>query len=100
MEELSRHVDRLAAAAAWDELDELRDLCRKAVERGRQLWPIAGRAEYRMALEAPASWAARMLVPGAGRFAPGPLPEVAAAHHSWAELAPHVAAGQPEPAIA
>jgi hypothetical protein len=100
VEELARHVGRLAAAEAWDELVELRDLCRAALERGRQLWPAAALAEYRLALDAPAEWAAGVLVTGAGRFAPGPLPEVAASTHTWAELAPWVAPGTPEPAVA
>ncbi|MGH9149867.1 MAG: hypothetical protein ACRD0F_05945, partial [Acidimicrobiales bacterium] len=80
LDELVIVADRLCAAADWDGLVELRDRARAAVERGRQLWPIASHAEYRLALEAPAAWAGPVLVPGAGRFAPGPLPEVAAAH--------------------
>jgi hypothetical protein len=100
VEELARHVGRLARAEAWDELVELRDLCRSALERGRQLWPVSALAEYRLALDAPARWAARMLVTGAGRFTPGPLPEVAASTHTWADLAPWVDVGTPEPAVA
>jgi hypothetical protein len=99
MDELVRHIDRLCTAEDWDEVVELRDLCRKALERGRQLWPVASQAEYRLALEAPARWAAQVLVPGTGRFALGPLPEVAASSHRWDELAPHVVAG-PEAAMA
>jgi hypothetical protein len=90
LDELLRHVDRLCAARDWEGLLELRDRCRKALERGRQLWPVASHAEYRLALEAPGPWAAGVLLPGAGRFALGPLPEVAAAGHTWAELAPHL----------
>jgi hypothetical protein len=93
LDELVRHVDRLCAAREWDELVRLRDLCRKALERGKQLWPAAAHAEYRLALEAPAEWAAAMLVAGTGRFALGPLPEVAASTHTWAELAPHAPPG-------
>lgn len=92
LDELLRHVDRLCAAGKWEALLELRDRSRKALERGRQLWPVASHAEYRLALEAPGPWAAGVLVPGAGRFALGPLPEVAAAGHTWAELAPHLPA--------
>ena len=92
LDELVRHVDRLCAARDWEGLLELRDRSRKALERGRQLWPVASHAEYRLALEAPGPWAAGVLLPGAGRFALGPLPEVAAAGHSWAELAPHLPA--------
>ncbi|HEX2039575.1 MAG TPA: DUF6183 family protein [Acidimicrobiales bacterium] len=93
LDELTRLVDDLCDAHEWDELVRLRDLCRKALERGKQLWPVAAHAEYRLALEAPAPWAARMLVPGTGRFALGPLPEVAASTHTWADLAPHVPPG-------
>ncbi|HWC10307.1 MAG TPA: hypothetical protein VG455_03700, partial [Acidimicrobiales bacterium] len=92
LDELLRHVDRLCAARDWEGLLELRDRARKALERGRQLWPVASHAEYRLALEAPGPWAAGVLLPGAGRFALGPLPEVAAAGHTWAELAPHLPA--------
>jgi hypothetical protein len=90
LDELVRHIDRLCAARDWEGLLELRDRSRKALERGRQLWPAASHAEYRLALEAPGPWAAGVLLPGAGRFALGPLPEVAAAGHTWAELAPHL----------
>src|SRR4029453_4808223 len=58
-----------------------------------QLWPVAAHAEYRLALEAPGRWAAAVLVDGAGRFAPGPLPEGAAGTHEWADLAPHAPPG-------
>jgi hypothetical protein len=34
-----------------------------------------------------------MLVEGAGRFTLGPIPEVAAQHHTWAELAPYAPPG-------
>jgi hypothetical protein len=74
-------------------LMELRERARRALERGRQLWPAASHAEYRLALDAPAAYSAAVLVEGAGRFAIGPLPEVAASTHAWADLAPHVAPG-------
>jgi Family of unknown function (DUF6183) len=93
LDELVRLVDSLCATREWDRLVELRDRCEQAVERGRQLWPVAAHAEYRLALEAPGRYAAAVLVEGAGRFAPGPLPEVAASTHEWAELAPHVTRG-------
>ena len=60
---------------------------------GKQLWPAASHAEYRLALEAPGQWAASVITEGAGRFALGPLPEVAASTHTWAELSPHLAPG-------
>lgn len=93
LDELTRLVDRLCRAQAWDDLVELRDRCRAALQRGKQLWPAAAYAEYRTALEAPAKWAARMLEPGAGRFALGPLTEVVASSHTWDELAPHLPPG-------
>jgi hypothetical protein len=95
LDELVRLVDALSTSREWDRLIELRDRCVHAVERGRQLWPVAAHAEYRLALEAPGRWAAQMLVEGAGRFAPGPLPEVAASTHEWADLAPHAPVGPP-----
>jgi hypothetical protein len=78
LDELVRQVDRLADGDDWHGLLDLRDRCRRALERGRQLWPAASLAEYRLALDAPGKWAAAMLVPDAGRFALGPLSEVAA----------------------
>jgi hypothetical protein len=95
VDDLVRLVDGLCAAREWDRLVELRDRCEQAVVRGRQLWPVAAHAEYRLALEAPGRWAATVLVEGAGRFAPGPLPEVAASTHDWAELAPSAPYGPP-----
>ena len=92
LDELVRQVDRLADARDWTGLVDLRDRCRRALERGRQLWPAASLAEYRLALDAPGRWAASVLDPDAGRFALGPLSEVAASTHTWAELAPYAPA--------
>src|SRR5207253_6322430 len=55
-------------------------------------------AEYRRALQAPGRWAAQVVVPGAGRFALGPLSEVVASTHPWDELAAHLTA-TPEAAL-
>lgn len=93
LDELTGLVNRLCAAGDWDGLAELRDRCRAALGRGKQLWPVAAHAEYRLALEAPGRWAAKVLEAGAGRFAPGPLSEVAASTHTWEELAPHAPPG-------
>ena len=94
LDELLRWADRLCEVADWEALVALGQRSRAAfAASGRQLWPIVSQVEYRLALEAPASWAASVLVEGAGRFALGPLPEVAASTHTWAELAPHVVAG-------
>lgn len=97
---LVRIADRLAEDAAWDELLHLRDRCRDSVERGLQLWPVASRCEYRLALDAPGPFAAQVLIAGTGRFALGPLPEVAASTKRWEDLAPHVVQGAPEAAVA
>ena len=94
LDELIRMIDGHCAARDWDALAELRERCRRAHERsGRQLWPAAAHAEYRLALEASGPWAAAVLEEGAGRFAPGPLSEVAASTHRWDELAGHVPPG-------
>lgn len=93
LDELLRRIDDFCDDGSWAALLDLRDRCRAAYERGRQLWPAASHAEYRLALQAPGRWAAAVVEPGAGRFALGPLSEVAASTHSWDELAPHLAAG-------
>lgn len=88
--ELLIAVDRLAASRDWDGLVDLARRCREAVEFGRQLWPVAMHIDYRLAFQAPASYAAEVLRPGAGRFTLGPLTEVAASTHDWEALAPHL----------
>jgi len=91
---LLRAVDGLCSSRSWDELLELADRCEAAVERGKQLWPIAAHIDYRIALEAPGPIAAEVLHPDVGRFAHGPLTEVAASSHTWSELAPHLSTPQ------
>lgn len=93
LDELLHIVDALCDTRDWDMLVSLRDRARRALERGRQLWPAASHAEYRLALDAPAPYAAAMLTPDAARFAAGPVAEVAASTHTWAELQPHAPAG-------
>jgi hypothetical protein len=93
---LLRAVDGLCASRDWAGMVELRRRLQEAVERGRPLWPVVTYVEYRMALDAPGPEAASVLRPGVGRFALGPLTEVAAATHTFAELAPHLA----EPVVA
>jgi hypothetical protein len=93
LDELIREVDRMCDRRDWPGLVRLRDLSRAAVARGRQLWPAASLAEYRLALEAPGRFAAQAVVEQAGRFTLGPLPEVAASTHTWSELAPHLDGG-------
>ena len=90
LNDLLRAVDGLCAARSWDDLLELAERCEEALERGKQLWPIAEHIDYRIALEAPGDYAGGVLHPGIGRFSLGPLTEVAASTHTWAELAPHI----------
>ena len=87
---LLRAVDGLCAARDWEGLIDLADRCEEAVERGKQLWPIADHIDYRLALEAPGDYAASVLDGKPSRFALGPLTEVAASTHEWAELADHI----------
>jgi hypothetical protein len=93
LDELIREVDRMCERRDWPGLVRLRDLSRAAVARGRQLWPAASLAEYRLALEAPGRFAAQAVAEQVGRFTLGPLPEVAASTHTWSELAPHLDGG-------
>jgi hypothetical protein len=85
---LVRLVDNRTAARDWVALRMARDRCRAAVATGRQLWPAATLAEYRLALVAPPEWAAPMIAEDAGLFTIGPLTEVIAQHHSWSALRP------------
>lgn len=66
------------------------ELCEHALERGKQLWPIIAHIDYRIALEAPGDHAAEVLESDLGRFAVGPLTEVAASTHAWDDLAPYI----------
>lgn len=91
--ELLLEVDRRSDQRDWDGLLALRDRCNQAIEHGRQLWSVAQFVEYRLALEAPGEYAADVCRTGAGRFALGPLTEVAASTHEWEELADHL--GEP-----
>jgi hypothetical protein len=88
---LVRLVDEHCSHHDWPALLRLRDRSRAATHTGRQLWPAAALAEYRLALLAPAEWAAQVLTEDAGRFAIGPLTEVVAQAHPWDSLAPHLA---------
>lgn len=92
-DELLRVVDGLCESARWDDLVELKDRCRESVGRGKQLWGVEEHIRYRLALESPAEWAGPAVSEGEARFAPGPLPEVAASTKTWAELGVHLADG-------
>lgn len=88
---LVRMIDDRCSARDWAGLLRVRDRSRAAVETGRQLWPAATLAEYRLALHADPPFVAAVLdeTDGlSGRFTIGPLTEVAAQHHTWADLSP------------
>ena len=87
---LTRYVDGVCASRDWGQLTVIRDRCNEAVERGKQVWAIAQFAEYRMALDAPAEMAGTVMSDGRGRFALGPLWEVAASNHRWEDLSEFV----------
>ena len=89
-DELLRVVDGLCATTDWEDLVELKQRCRDAVGRGKQLWGVEEHIRYRLALEAPARWAGPAVSEGAARFSLGPLPEVAASTKTWAELDSHL----------
>ena len=90
---LVRLIDERCNNDDWAGLLRIRDRSRAATrETGRQLWPAATLAEYRLALLAPPQWAAIVLDGESGRFTIGPLSEVVAVRHTWAELKPHLAA--------
>ena len=90
LDELLREVDRCCGRRAWSELVALAGRCRRAGDTGHQLWPVTSFAEYRIALEAPAEFAGPVVDAGGGYLAPGPLSEVAAQSHTWADLDPHL----------
>lgn len=83
---LVRLVDKMCATRDWPTLLELRNRSRAAVSTGRQLWPAATLAEYRLALWAPAEWATQVLDEESGRFTIGPLTEVVAQYHQFDDL--------------
>lgn len=90
---LVRLVDAHCASGDWAGLLRLRNAARFAVTTGRQLWPAATLAEYRLALWAPTEWAVQVLDEDSGRFTIGPLTEVIAAHHTFESIAAAVSNG-------
>lgn len=90
--ELASRVDSLCFDDRWDLTVDLRDRCRAALTRGKQLWPAAAYAEYRMALDGPPAIAASVLGSPAERFTLGPFAEIIASAHSFAELRPYLQA--------
>ena len=87
LDELVRLIDRRTELRDWNGLVRTRRSCIAALDTGRQLWPAATLAEYRLALWAPDEWCAMVMEEDAGRFTPGPLSEVAAVHHHGKVLA-------------
>lgn len=82
-------IDDRCSARDWPGLLRVRDRSRAAVETGRQLWPAATLAEYRLALLGDAEHVAIVLDESdglSGRFTIGPLTEVAAQRHTWGDL--------------
>ena len=100
LDALVRHVDETCASREWDHLVVIRDRARAAVDTGRQLWPIATLANYRMALWAPAEVAVRALEDTARTFMPGPVSEIIAVHHDWRQLSPFLAPGHDRSLVA
>ncbi len=91
---LLRHVDLRVKDRDWAEVLETGIRCRAAIERGKQLGGVTQYVEYRMALDAPAPLAASVVEEGAGRSTLGPLWEVMASTHTWADLEPWLEPGR------
>lgn len=90
LDEIVRHIDDMCSARDWQRLASLRDKAAAAVRTGRQTWPCATLANYRLALRGPADLAAASLQHPTSTFSIGPLTEVIAQHHTWAELNEHI----------
>jgi len=90
---LLARIDAFATDRKWTDMIDLRDRCREAVERGKQLWGVAHHVDYRLALEATPELAAAAADSPASRFTLGPLTEVAASTHTWSELDPFLESG-------
>ncbi|MEY2417517.1 MAG: hypothetical protein QOG90_197 [Actinomycetota bacterium] len=99
IDDLTRYVERLTDQQDWQELVYVRDDCRAAAARGKQLWPVTAFANYALALRAPGDAAAHAIDDAAGpgaaaaRFGFGPLTEVAASTHKWDEVGPYLSIG-------
>lgn len=93
---LVRMIDDRCASHDWAGVLRVRDRARFAVDTGRQVWPAATLAEYRLALLAEPEYVATVLDEAdglSGRFTIGPLTEVAAQYHSWGDLEGHLDRG-------
>ncbi|MDH4146697.1 MAG: DUF6183 family protein [Acidimicrobiia bacterium] len=92
--DLQRHTEALADEGSWAELAVLRDAMRAAPLGRRSVRPLVAHVEHRLALDAPGPLAGAIVREAEpDDFAIGPLSEVAAARHTWAELAPHLGDG-------
>ena len=100
LDELVRFVDSTCDARDWELLVDIRNEARSAVSTGRQLWPIATLANYRLALWSPSEYAVRSLDDTARTFMPGPVSEIISVHHNWDELEEHLAPGHDRSLIA
>ena len=97
---LIRLIDARCELRDWEGVHRVRDRCRAAASTGRQLWPAAILAQYRVTLWGPAALAAVMVDDAVGMVSvgaasigtgvTGPLTEVIAQHHQWSELSPHL----------
>jgi hypothetical protein len=90
LDEIIREIDALCAKREWNELASLRNKCAAAVKTGRQVWPAATLANYRLALHADAKNAAESLQHPTSTFSVGPLTEVIAQSHSWNEIEKYI----------
>ncbi len=100
LDALTDRVDSLCLDALWEILVDLRNGCRAALERGKQLWPAAAYAEYRLALDAPGVFAASVIESPSERFSFGPFAEVMASTHTFADLCDYLPAGPARGSVA
>jgi Family of unknown function (DUF6183) len=84
-----RTIDGLCAARDWDGLLRFRDEARAQVGRN-SLISVAALCEYRLALLAPARIAAAVVNDNTGFASVGPLAEVLAQQHAWADVMPYL----------
>ena len=90
---LLRLINRGCGEQDWEGIMTLRGHCYAAMSTGRQLWGPAHHAEYRLALEAPGSFAGPMVAEDLRGLSLGPLTEVAASTHTWQDLKDHLPEG-------
>lgn len=91
LDALVREVGNRTTDADWEGLGRLIVRSVAAHDRGRQLWPAATHASHCLVLLGPAEWAVRAMLDGSTSLGLGPLTEVIAQGHSFAELAPQLA---------